>query len=103
LDFTILIISDEYEISLDPSQCIFSSRLWLSGSLKGFSIVLFPSAAGPYHKVGNGDKLYLPSHRVWRLKGERWGARTGSDLKHEKLSQGLMAWFGQRCRCRRKK
>jgi hypothetical protein len=51
LDFIVLIISDEYAKSLGPSLCAFSSRLWLSGSLKGFSVVLSPSAAGPYHKV----------------------------------------------------
>jgi hypothetical protein len=73
LDFIILIISDECEKSLGSSLCIFLSRLWLSGSLKGFSIVLCPSAAWFLLQGTATETNYTCLHTAfegWRVRGE---------------------------------
>jgi hypothetical protein len=50
--------------------------------------VLSPSAADPCIRYSIQDKLYLPLHHVWRLNGERWGARTGSDFEARETFSG---------------
>jgi hypothetical protein len=84
------IISEEYVKSLGPSLCNFFKPLMTVRFSRMFFFL--HCCHGPLliliTRYSFRDKLYLPLHRVWRLNGERWGARTGSDFQARETFSG---------------